>query len=818
MKAAVDHHFVGQTVGLTGGLPAVGVTAGGYDSTKTMLSSLVYQATGAEAEDKFISTKEPTILNIPDIFGGAGSQYMPHVVKWSDNIYWVFTATNGNAAATRSLALSEYNSTARTVTFKGFITLSGTTVSGVKTVRSLRAMVYKHTTGTVSTSGSSATIGGSGTGFTDERIAVGARIGFGTTDPTAVTTWYEITGITDNTTLTINAPVTLSAGTSYVIEEIRIAVACTQSGTNSIVVNSGVHLIKGLNYSTFSQGGTTITEATTVDNIRASYLLTDARINSAPIQTFTVTIASPGVFTCNSHGLRNGDVVVLTSTGALPTGLTTSPTTAATQYFVINAAANTFNLSTTLNGTAINTSGSQSGTHTIHSHAKNVAATLALDDEVSKTDHSIYLVSTYATSCSITEYNLRAALTVGAMGSFITAGTSPSAYVLSTTTQAVTGTPSQLNSGRIFTVNHGSASGIKSLYFVTTSRVYRVPDANITNGSINWLEDSMIENPPGGTTTYSAVSSMSQIDYSSTIDRVFVTTTTGRLGLYVAEYNTAGAQFDKTIGANLGRLFSENVAQGTVPGLFPQAALTIWTEDGQMFAIPSTGTSGLNWLLVFPFAADAYYHAATLHGAITPKLATTNATKLYHAYVDHQEYAGDYGLGYPVESYRLWYRTSGIDDNSGEWTEIPIGADLESAAVGDYIQFKIAFDIMGEICVPTRIYSIACLYEDSNQDSHYQPSLSKSSTASKIFAWKQVAAWGSNIPNMRIRLYDASNNNELLNDTVTLSSYGTWQYSTDGTNWSSWNAAQDTVGNYIRYTATSFGYSGVTVRALLTQA
>jgi hypothetical protein len=182
------------------------------------------------------------------------------------------------------------------------------------------------------------------------------------------------------------------------------------------------------------------------------------------------------------------------------------------------------------------------------------------------------------------------------------------------------------------------------------------------------------------------------------------------------------------------------------------------------------------------------------------------------------EYAGDYGLGFPVESYKLWYRTSGIDDNSGAWTAVGVGADLEAAAVSDYIQFKIAFDIMGEICVPTRIYSLTCLYEDTNQDSHYQPSLSKSSTASKIFAWKQVSSWGSNIPNMRIRLYDASNNTLLLDDNVTSSSYGTWQYSTDGTNWSSWSAAQDTIGNYIRYTATGFGYSGVTVRALLTQA
>jgi hypothetical protein len=75
--------------------------------------------------------------------------------------------------------------------------------------------------------------------------------------------------------------------------------------------------------------------------------------------TVTVTIASPGVVTWNSHGLSNGNAVVLTTTGALPTGLT-----AGTTYYVVSAAANTFQLAATVGGAAINTSGSQSGTHT----------------------------------------------------------------------------------------------------------------------------------------------------------------------------------------------------------------------------------------------------------------------------------------------------------------------------------------------------------------------------------------------------------------------------------------------------------------------
>lgn len=80
------------------------------------------------------------------------------------------------------------------------------------------------------------------------------------------------------------------------------------------------------------------------------------------IGTFTVTIASPGVFTLTSHGLVASDPVYLTTTGALPTGLSAN-----TIYYVIatGLTANTFQLSTTRGGSAINTTGSQSGTHTL---------------------------------------------------------------------------------------------------------------------------------------------------------------------------------------------------------------------------------------------------------------------------------------------------------------------------------------------------------------------------------------------------------------------------------------------------------------------
>ena len=75
----------------------------------------------------------------------------------------------------------------------------------------------------------------------------------------------------------------------------------------------------------------------------------------------SVTIAAPGVFTSLGGAvLGNDTAVTLTTTGALPTGLSVGAT-----YFVVNYSAGTFNLSATRGGAAITTTGTQSGSHYI---------------------------------------------------------------------------------------------------------------------------------------------------------------------------------------------------------------------------------------------------------------------------------------------------------------------------------------------------------------------------------------------------------------------------------------------------------------------
>ena len=84
--------------------------------------------------------------------------------------------------------------------------------------------------------------------------------------------------------------------------------------------------------------------------------------------SFSVTIASPAVLTLGFTA-TNGDALVFTTTGALPTGITPG-----TVYYIINASGNTCNIAATPGGTAITTSGSQSGTQTVSSRGINLSS------------------------------------------------------------------------------------------------------------------------------------------------------------------------------------------------------------------------------------------------------------------------------------------------------------------------------------------------------------------------------------------------------------------------------------------------------------
>ena len=90
------------------------------------------------------------------------------------------------------------------------------------------------------------------------------------------------------------------------------------------------------------------------------------RIAQVLSQAFTANAATD-IITSAAHGLSNEDRVVLTTTTTLPAGLSLL-----TKYYIINATTNTFQLSATLNGSAVNFTDAGTGTHTYTVQGKMV--------------------------------------------------------------------------------------------------------------------------------------------------------------------------------------------------------------------------------------------------------------------------------------------------------------------------------------------------------------------------------------------------------------------------------------------------------------
>jgi hypothetical protein len=195
----------------------------------------------------------------------------------------------------------------------------------------------------------------------------------------------------------------------------------------------------------------------------------------------------------------------------------------------------------------------------------------------------------------------------------------------------------------------------------------------------------------------------------------------------------------------------------------------------------------------------------------------SNVSKFTNIYVNASEVLGgrtDKNLGLPPEPFRVSYRTSGISDDSGNWTSVDYTGEI-SAAGSTEIQVRLEFRTMGTSHIPARIHSVCVLYEEYVTDSHYQFSVTKSSATSKQFAWRFSTAFGSSVPALRVLLYDAVSGGMLVDDNTT-SPTGTFERSTDGSNWSTWNNTDK--GNettYLRYTPSSLA-DNINVRPVLT--
>jgi hypothetical protein len=199
----------------------------------------------------------------------------------------------------------------------------------------------------------SATIGGSpvnitavGAGnLTLTPVSIGITAPAGTSTPALATTAF-VSNLFNATNWTIDESLATQAATLSIATPAVVTVATAPSNGTAVSFSTTGALPTGMTantaYYVFGRTGTTYNLATTLD----------------VAQTATITIATPGVVTVNSAP-ANGAVVTFSTNGALPTGLT-----AGTNYYVVNRTSTTFQVSATSGGSAIATSGTQSGVQT----------------------------------------------------------------------------------------------------------------------------------------------------------------------------------------------------------------------------------------------------------------------------------------------------------------------------------------------------------------------------------------------------------------------------------------------------------------------
>ena len=440
----------------------------------------------------------------------------------------------------------------------------------------------------------------------------------------------------------------------------------------------------------------------------------------------------------------------------------------------------------------------------------------ALGDKTSWTEQFVYSTNGSSTSLVLYKYNIRAPITPTSGAAVLTGSD-----LVITGTQTVTGNISQSNNGRVATLAHGAGNGVPSLYLLTTTRILRVPLASVTGGSTTFVADSMSEVPPGSANTNLSTATFTSLDVSTSLDKLVFTGANSTGTLYISDYYTGGQQIDRRAGCVTTQLVS--VSRDTDSPIFVHNITSstpfVWVEDGWLFWVYTQAvTANINAMTVYPLAADLGFNADVNNRIVCPKI-TLGATpsKFYRVLVNCVENLGDDTMGVTPDMFRLQYRTSGIDDNSGAWVDVPQTGDLSGVSSAANIQFAFLFRTAGVVMLPSRVISLALLYETADElPSQYRWNFGDFDTANGTFAWIQAALFGASLTTHTINVYRADTNALVLTQASTGTTNGTFEYWTG----SAWTAGlgTDTLNTRRRFVPTASLPSGVDLYATLTVA
>ena len=404
---------------------------------------------------------------------------------------------------------------------------------------------------------------------------------------------------------------------------------------------------------------------------------------------------------------------------------------------------------------------------------------LGIQEPVSKTEHYAWAL-TGTTTAAMYKYNLRAPLVN------LTAGTTSAAYILQSGTVGLTGTASQVNNGRVASPEHITAAGQECFFFTTTTRVYRTKPLNsITAADGTFISggDIMLEVPPGGTSTTGASGAMQSIEYSALLDAFYIALSGAASGQrdYLTKFYAGSQQLDRQVGFDV-RQFYQASSAAVAPALSRTASYFMpWIEGGLGYFVINGSSAVTNSILAVPIGADMDFVNRTNSKAVLPKMSIPSAHKLLKTLAQNTEALGGYGpLSLGTEPFAVYYRTAGIDDDSGGWTLLNQAGSMVGVDAAPEIQFMLTFRVAGTSCIPARIHSFALLYEtDEALPSGFRWNLGDSNQSNGTLGMVQTSLLPA-LGVLTITYYRADTDQAVLVQSSGNSEFGVWEFYNEG--------------------------------------
>ena len=416
---------------------------------------------------------------------------------------------------------------------------------------------------------------------------------------------------------------------------------------------------------------------------------------------------------------------------------------------------------------------------------------IAIDTRVDWTHQTCYSLDMQTGQSRVQINNFRAAPTSLAAGRDQSVDGAHQ-WTLNTGLQAVTGTVAQCNNLVLCTpvTGGGPRNGKKSLFWVTTSRIYSAETINLTSGSVNWQSGCSVEWPPGTTTTYAVTGTLNSIAYDTLSDRFVVFSTAASANkCYYTQYREDIGQWDRLTLGDTRQLnqASEDATAAIVPTTLSTITTGGCSTSGMTYIHTSGQTAILNWIFNMPFAVDWEYASTTNCCVVTPAMSASQFTAFVAGYFNQVGVIGGpanpmlgrtgTNLGVEPGAVRMYYRTTGISDNSGTWNLLDYTGSMASVAAATQVQARLEFRVINT-CFPARVTRVCFEGTGSASTNNFQFSQKNTTLATKQFAFRQATAFGANTP-LYMRIYDAVLNSLLVTDNTTTPT-GVWKYSTDG--------------------------------------